>query len=244
MIKNDFKLEFEMIKTDKASGIPVIIVAAGSALRMQGINKQIALVAGIPVIARTMLAFENSPLISKIILVTKKDMIGDMQIIADKYMINKLECIVEGGENRHKSVMQGIEALAVEDEKVLIHDGARPFVSQKIIENCVDALNEADGCLCGIKINDTVKKVNKEEFVTETVDRSFLYAAQTPQGVKVKQFKEASKKLIGKEFTDDASVLEMAGYKVKMTEGSNSNIKITCPEDLILAESIIVKGEV
>lgn len=244
MIKNDFKLEFETINTDKESGIPVIIVAAGSALRMQGINKQIALVAGIPVIARTMLAFENCPLISKIILVTKKDMIGDMQIIADKYMINKLKCIVEGGENRHKSVMQGIDALDLDDEKVLIHDGARPFVSQRIIENCVDALNEADGCLCGIKINDTVKKVNEKAFVTETVDRSFLYAAQTPQGVNVQYFKEAAEKLSGKEFTDDASVLETAGYRVKMVEGSNSNIKITCPEDLILAESIIVKGEV
>lgn len=244
MIKNDFKLDFERVEDRINSGTPVIIVAAGSSSRMKGVNKQLISVAGIPVIARTMSAFENCPLISKIILVTKKELIADMQIIADKYMIGKLECIVEGGEDRHASVMKGIDALNESDKKVLIHDGARPFVDNRIITDCINALNEADGCLCGIKINDTVKKVDQNGFVIETVDRSFLFGAQTPQGVDVKAYKEASQKLSGENFTDDAAVLEMAGYTVKMVEGSNRNIKITCMEDLVLAESLIIKGEV
>ncbi|MBQ8203494.1 MAG: 2-C-methyl-D-erythritol 4-phosphate cytidylyltransferase [Clostridia bacterium] len=244
MNKLDFKLEFEEAVTDKENGMPVIIVAAGSSSRMKGINKQLISVAGIPVIARTMLAFENCPLISKIILVTREELMADMQSIAQKYMINKLDCIVEGGEDRHASVIKGIKALSTQDEKALIHDGARPFINNRIITDCIKALGDADGCLCGIKINDTVKRVGEKGNVLETVDRSSLYGAQTPQGVDVKCYMDASEKLKGETFTDDASVLEMAGYTVKMVEGSNQNIKITCAEDLILAESIIVKGEI
>lgn len=244
MIKHKFELEFKEATPEDNNGIPVIIVAAGSSSRMRGINKQFANIAGIPVIARTMLAFENSPLISKIILVTKKEFVLDMQHIADKYMIGKLDCIVEGGEDRHASVMNGINALKKDDSKVLIHDGARPFVTENMIENCVEALKSADGCLCGIKINDTVKRVNENGEVLETVDRTYLYGAQTPQGVDVAIYKRVSAELPDKDFTDDAGVLEAAGYTVKMVEGSNRNIKITCAEDLEFAETLILKGEV
>ena len=243
MTKTKFELEFKEIIAGENGGIPVIIVAAGSSSRMKGINKQFANIAGIPVIARTLLAFENCSLISKIILVTKKEFIPDMQLIADKYMIGKLDCIIEGGEDRYASVINGINALKKEDCKVLIHDGARPFVTENIIENCVEALKSADGCLCGVKINDTVKKVDEKGVVVGTVDRKLLFAAQTPQGVDVSAYRRASKGLKAKDFTDDASVLEAAGYNVKMVEGSSRNIKITCAEDLVLAESLIMKGE-
>lgn len=244
MTKLDFKLKFEEMPDQINGGIPVIIVAAGSSSRMKGINKQFASIAGIPVIARTLLAFENSSTISKIILVTKKEFFTDMQLIAKKYMIGKLDSIVEGGDDRHASVMNGINALNCDDRKVLIHDGARPFITEKIIKDCADALKSADGCLCGIKINDTVKKVDKVGNVIETVDRTFLFGAQTPQGVDVAAYKSASEEAEDKNFTDDASVLEAAGYTVKLVEGSSRNIKITCAEDLELAESFIVKGEV
>lgn len=243
MTKLKFELEFKEVNTTENNGIPVIIVAAGSSSRMKGINKQFATIAGIPVIARTLLAFENCSLISKIILVTKKEFIPDMQLIADKYMIGKLDSIIEGGNDRHASVMSGIDALKKEDTKVLIHDGARPFVTENIIKNCIGALGGADGCLCGIKINDTVKKVDEKGMVVNTVDRTFLFSAQTPQGVDVAAYKKASMELKDNDFTDDASVLEAAGYTVKMVEGSSRNIKITCAEDLILAESLIIKGE-
>lgn len=244
MTELKFELEYEKVIAEDKGVIPVIIVAAGSSSRMKGINKQFANIAGIPVIARTLLAFENSPLISKIILVTKKEFIPDMQLIADKYMIGKLDCIIEGGEDRHASVINGINALKPNDKKALIHDGARPFVTEKIIGDCVEALKNADGCLCGIKINDTVKKVDENGMVHSTVDRTFLFGAQTPQGVDVAAYKKASEELKSKDFTDDAGVLEGAGYTVKMVEGSSRNIKITCAEDLDLAESLIVKGEV
>ena len=241
MIKTDFKLQYQTCD-GKQSGIPVIIVAAGASTRMGGINKQTALLCGIPVIARTLKAFENSPYISRIILVSRNELISEMQLIADKYMISKLSYIVEGGNDRHKSVMCGIECLTEQEDKVLIQDGARPFVSAGMISRCVAALHHYDGCLCGIKINDTVKKVDAAYNVTDTLDRSFLYAAQTPQGVSVSAYKKACEQMGDKEFTDDASVLERAGYRVKMVQGSAKNIKITTAEDLLMAEALI-KGE-
>ncbi len=241
MIKTDFKLQYEA-SGGARSGIPVIVVAAGLSTRMGGINKQTALLCGIPVIARTLKAFENSHYISRIILVTQSKLIPEMQIIADKYMITKLTDIVEGGINRHASVICGINCLTEKEDKVLIQDGARPFVTANMISRCVAALQNYDGCLCGVKIVDTVKKVDDGYNVTDTLDRSYLYAAQTPQGVNVAAYKSACEKIGDKEFTDDASVLESAGYRVKMVQGSGRNIKITTAEDLLMAEALI-KGE-
>lgn len=241
MIKTDFKLQYET-RDVADDGIPVIIVAAGLSTRMGGINKQTALLCGIPVIARTLKVFENSFKISRIILVTQDMLIPEMQLIAEKYMISKLTDIVEGGADRHASVMRGMECLAENENKVLIHDGARPFVTDYIIGGCVDALENYDGCLCGMKITDTVKRVDEACNVVDTLDRTYLYAAQTPQGVNVSAYKNACANIGDKKFTDDASVLESAGYRVKMVQGSARNIKITTAEDLLMAEALI-KGE-
>lgn len=241
MIKTDFKLQYNTCQNDNG-GIPVIIVAAGLSTRMGGTNKQTALLCGIPVIARTLKSFENSHYISRIILVTQSKLILEMQSIAQKYMISKLTDIVEGGADRHASVMCGIERLNDNEDKVLIHDGARPFATEDIISRCVAALQDYDGCLCGVKINDTVKRVDDDFNVTDTLDRSYLYAAQTPQGVSVAAYKSACEKMGDAVFTDDAAVLESAGYSVKLVQGSVRNIKITNAEDLLIAEAFI-KGE-
>ena len=241
MIKTDFKLQYDTCDGTNG-GIPVIIVAAGLSTRMGGINKQTALLCGIPVIARTLKVFENSRYISRIILVTQSKLIPEMQSIAEKYMISKLTDIVEGGADRHASVMCGIERLTANEDKVLIQDGARPFATAGMISRCVAALHNYDGCLCGVKINDTVKRVDDAYNVADTLDRSYLYAAQTPQGVSVSAYKSACVQMGDKEFTDDAAVLESAGYRVKLVQGSARNIKITTAEDLLMAEALI-KGE-
>ena len=227
----------------RSNAVPVIIVAAGSSSRMKGINKQFMPVLGIPVIARTLMAFEACVDVSKIIVVTASDSVADVQAICQKYAINKLSEIVVGGANRHQSVMNGIKCLDSSDAKVMIHDGARPFIDTKTITEVATTLQSYDAALCVCKINDTVKQVSDEGIVTATVDRSMLYSAQTPQGVDVKKYISACETLPDVEsLTDDASVMEAAGYDVKVVIGSARNIKITTPDDIAIAEAI-VKGE-
>lgn len=238
----ELKLEYETVEK-KTDGIPVIIAAAGVASRMGGTDKQLMSLLGIPVIVRTLKRFELSDDISRIIIVTKPESINKMQLLAEKYMISKVTDIVEGGSSRQESVMRGMERLAETEKKVLIHDGARPFVSSKMISDCVAALSEADCVLCAQKINDTVKLCDENGRVTATLDRRCLFSAQTPQGVDAKLYKEACDTAENlSAFTDDASIMEAAGLYVKIVAGSAENIKITSPEDIALAEAII-KGE-
>lgn len=238
----ELKLQYELCESN-GSGIPVIIVAAGNSTRMKGINKQFMQLMGIPVIARTLMAFEHCDVISKIIIVTASDSVADMQLICDKYMISKVTDIVVGGADRHESVMNGISRLDTTDSKVLIHDGARPFVENSTIVDVAKALDRFDAALCVHKINDTVKKVDENGIVTKTVDRAALYGAQTPQGVDVAKYKKACETAENaSQFTDDASIMETAGYTVKAVISSNKNIKITTPDDIIIAEGIL-KGE-
>ena len=235
MIKTEFKLIYQT-NEEANNKIPVIIVAAGSSSRMKGINKQLLEIGGIPVIAKTLLAFENSPFISRIILVTKEELIPDMQNLTLKYNISKLSDIAVGGENRFSSVIKGFERLDINEEKVLIHDGARPFVDNEIIGNVVAGLQNFSCVVCGVPLKDTVKIIDENNKVVKTPDRKTLTLIQTPQGVDVKLYKSAAKMLHDSPLiTDDASVMEEAGYKVKVVKGKYSNIKITTPEDIKLA---------
>lgn len=236
------KLHYSLCKKNDAA-IPVIIVAAGASTRMQGINKQFMPVLGVPVIARTIMTFESCADISKIIVVTAGDSVIDMQLLCEKYSFSKVTDIIEGGLNRHQSVMKGIARLTPNDKAVLIHDGARPFVTVQTISDVVTALKDFDAVLCAGKINDTVKKVDANGLVQTTIDRSMLYAAQTPQGIDVEKYKNACNILDDVEnFTDDASVMEAAGYTVKIVVSSGKNIKITTPDDIAIAEAL-VRGE-
>lgn len=242
MQSTETKIQYEICE-ENGRGIPAIIVAAGSSSRMQGIDKQLLMLSGIPVIVRTLKKFQNSPVISRIIVVTREDLIPEFQLLCKNYMISKLTDIVSGGANRNASVMRGIEKLAEEEKYVLIHDGARPFVSANMIEDCANALGEYDGALCALEVNDTVKLANDDKTVVATLDRSRLYMAQTPQGVRVDEYIKAVNNTSDPSiFTDDASVLEEAGLKVKLVSGSVTNIKITRPTDIELAEAIL-KGE-
>lgn len=241
MNATEFKLEFSAVAKE-TQGIPVVIVAAGSSSRMKGIDKQFATILGIPLLARTMSAFEKSPYISSIVIVTQKDKIADIKLLAQKYMISKLYNIVEGGDCREKSVEMGLKALPENTAKALVHDGARPLVSQDVIKNVVLMLNDNDCVACGVKVKDTIKKVNSEGFFTETVERENLISIQTPQGVNVSKFLEVATTSNLNQFTDDTSVLEFAGVKTKFVDGDYKNIKVTTPEDIALA-TVYLEGE-
>jgi len=219
--------------------MPVIVVAAGNSSRMNGINKQFLMLDNVPVIIRTILAFEKCKSVSRIILVTKKDDVFALKSLCDDYKITKLSSVVAGGNTRHKSVMNGIAMLESTENNVLITDGARPFVTQKIIDDVASALESADCALACIKVNDTVKKADENGVILGTVDRANLYLAQTPQGVNVKKYISACGTLDVDLFTDDASIMEAAGYKTIICDGDRKNIKITEPCDISLAKSFV-----
>lgn len=244
MLETEFKLEYEIEELPADGGVPVIVVAAGSSTRMNGINKQTALLCGVPLIIRTLMRFEKCGKISNIILVVKPDDVFSMQQLADRYHIEKLTDIVCGGENRQQSVKNGLERLPENAETVLIHDGARPFVTDEIICSVISALGTHNAVTCAVKLKDTVKQVDENGNVLSTPDRNTLVAVQTPQGVNVSDYRAALESSVDLgRFTDDMSVMEAAGHKPFTVPGSYENIKVTTPEDIALAEYLILKDE-
>ena len=239
MIKTELQLEYTVCQSEEK--VPVIVVAAGSSLRMKGVNKQLAEIGGVPVIIRTLLAFEHSDAISNIILVVKTEDLFKIQFICEKYELSKLTDIVCGGASRQESVLKGFERLPEDAEKVLIHDGARPLVSDGIIKSVIDGLSKFSACGCAVKVKDTIKEIGPNGGVLRTVPRENLVSIQTPQGVKVKEYLEAVKGTDVSGFTDDLSIMEAKGYSAGIVEGDYKNIKITTVEDLILAESFLEK---
>ncbi len=237
----EYKLAYE--KVEEKRTFPVIIVAAGSASRMQGIDKLSYQICGLPVLARTVLAFEESDRISKIVVVTREDKIAEYGAFKEKYALSKDYSVVVGGASREESVLCGINALG-NCEKVLVHDGARPIVCGEVIARVANALENHDSVTCGVKIVDTVKSVNEDKIVTKTLNRDFLYSVQTPQGVSVEKFRNSAAEFPVCRFTDDTSVVEAVGCKTLIVEGDRRNIKITTPADIKLAEVYLTEGKV
>ena len=230
-------LQYE-IKKKPTDGVPVIVVAAGSFTRMNGINKQLMELCGIPVIIRTLMAFQRSDDISDIILVVRADDVFELQMLTEKYKITKLTDIICGGSFRQESVIKGLSRVAKGQKCVLIHDGARPLIDSRTIHAVAQALKTGDAAIPAVKSKDTVKQVDKYGKVIKTISRDELVLVQTPQGVRIDEYRNAvdiaGEKLC--EFTDDASIMEAAGYAVTVVEGNYRNIKITTREDIALAE--------
>ncbi len=236
-------LDYELTEAPK-NGLPVIVVAAGNFSRMNGVNKQLAQIGGIPVIVRSLMAFERCEKISDIILVVRPDDIFSMQLLTEKYNISKLSDIVCGGSNRQESVIKGLARVGIDKDKVLIHDGARPLVSGNVIENVIEGLEHSSAVTCAVPIIDTVKQTDKNGMVEKTLDRTNLVAVQTPQAVRIEDYKNAIESVGDlSQFTDDTSIMEAAGFKVLTVEGDRSNIKITTKSDVAMAE-ILLEGSV
>ena len=242
MNKTELKLEYNICETAK-DGMPVIVVAAGASSRMNGTNKQLLHLGGIPVVIRTLMVFENCKAISNIILVVRDEDLFEIQMLTQKYMITKLSDIVCGGKTRQESVLKGFSRLKESDKAVLIHDGARPFVSDAVINSVAVALETYDAVTCGVKVKDTVKEIDQNGKVIKTLNRDNLISVQTPQGVNVLKYLEAVKNVDVANFTDDTSIMEAAGYGAYVVEGSYKNIKITTKEDIIMAESFLSEEE-
>ena len=217
-----------------------IVLAAGQGKRMNSkVQKQYLLLKGKPILYYTLNAFEKSPLISEIVLVTGKDEIEYCQKeIVEKYGFEKVRKITAGGKERYYSVYEGIKVIEDADY-VFIHDGARPFVDEVIIERVCENVQEYKACVVGMPVKDTIKIADEEGFAAQTPDRRKVWQVQTPQTFEYELIRTAYEKLLAEEpegITDDAMVVEtMTEHKVKLVEGSYRNIKITTPEDLDIA---------
>lgn len=215
-----------------------VIVAAGSASRMGGIDKVMAPLGGEPMIARTVRAFQNCDAIAKIVVVTRQDLILPItQLTRD---MNKVVAVVCGGSSRQESVQLGLNALPEEIQLAAIHDGARPLVGWQLIDRVVRAANTYNAAAPAIPVKDTIKVV-KGRVVDHTPDRAALFAVQTPQVFDFDLLRGALKKaeLDGAAVTDDCSAVERMGMAVKIVDGEERNLKVTTPLDLKIAQLLL-----
>lgn len=211
-----------------------IVLAAGNGTRMAAeIKKQFIEINGKPLIYYSLFELSKSQLIGEIILVTSKEDIVAMQDIVKTFELHKVAKIVSGGETRQDSTYNGLKEVDSKYEYVLIHDGARPLVNVNDVDNVINDAFEYGAATLGVMVKDTIKTVDKDMFSTKTLNRETLAAIQTPQVIKKSILTEGYKYAKDKVFTDDTSIVENIGVKVKITLGSYSNIKITTPDDLI-----------
>ena len=222
--------------------VAAVIAAAGSGTRMGAdIPKQFMEVGSKPVLAYTLEKFQNNPRISEIVIVTREDSIVLCKDIADIWGISKVSVITEGGATRQESVVKGISQLSRSDGYVLIHDGARPLISDSAIDKCIDSVIENKAAAVGVRMKDTVKYSDNGKFITKTVDRSRLWLIQTPQAFDIQLISDCHKKAVseGFEATDDCMLAEHYGIDVALVEGEYENIKITSPADIYVMEGLL-----
>ena len=231
-----------------------IVLSAGQGKRMgTSVQKQYIELQGKPIIYYTLSVFQKSEIIDDIILVVGKDQLKYVQEeIVRKYHFTKVKTVVEGGHERYASVWQGLKAREydkyyenIQDGYVFIHDGARPFVDEEMLERAYDTVRKYKACVAGVPSKDTIKLINEEQFAVTTPEREYVWAVQTPQVFEKTLIFEAYARLMEEEcvhVTDDAMVVEqMMRLPVKLFEGSYENIKITTPEDLDIARIFLSK---
>lgn len=216
-----------------------IVLAAGSGKRMNSkVHKQYLIIQDRPVLYYSLKAFEDSAVDEIVLVVGKGEEEFCRKEIVDKYGISKVKAIVEGGKERYHSVFEGLKQTSDADY-VLIHDGARLFVNQDIIRRCMQEVQKYQACVVGMPVKDTIKIADEEGYAKQTPDRKNVWMIQTPQTFSYALIYEAYEEMLKTEdtaITDDAMVLErIKGKKSKLIEGSYRNIKITTPEDLLIA---------
>lgn len=220
----------------------VVIPAAGQGKRMKADrNKLLLSLQGRPVIIHTLEVFEKDPACDGIVLAVKEEEKPLFTNLITEYNMSKVYKLVTGGEERQQSVYSGLKQLEHADI-VLVHDGARPFMMRKMIDQLVEQANISGAAIAAVPVKDTIKRV-KDGTVVETVERSSLWAVQTPQAFRLSSLLQAHEQAEKDGFlgTDDASLIERINLPVQIVEGDYDNIKLTTPEDLVFAEAIIQK---
>lgn len=223
--------------------ISAVVVAGGKSRRMgMNVNKQYIRLREEEILAITLKVFNRSEMIDEIIIAAGEDEIEYCrENIVNKYCLTKVDKIVAGGDLRQDSVYNGLKSCSAKSEIVLIHDGARPFLTEQMIRESVACAREFGACTVAVPVKDTVKVVDKENYVTSTLNREELYLIQTPQTFKYEMILKAHEicREKGITVTDDTMMIEALGGKVKIVPGNYFNIKLTTPEDLVMGRAII-----
>lgn len=223
----------------------VIILAAGVSKRMKGVDKIFCQIQNKPLIFYTISVFERHPLVGKIILVVKKNDFKKLGILIRQYKFKKIAAIAEGGRDRQESAFKGLIASenigAKPGDLILFHNGANPLVSKEEIEEVIGAAKKYKAALVGQFARDTIKKISKDNFVEKTIDRKNIFLAQTPQAIEYGLARKAFRRAIAENFrgTDDVSLVEKLGKKVKIVPCSFRNIKVTTQDDLKIIKAFL-----
>jgi 2-C-methyl-D-erythritol 4-phosphate cytidylyltransferase len=228
--------------TKKKRSVWAVIVAAGSSRRM-GFDKLTADLGGQPVLARTLGVFNACPAVDSIVLVCSASAQQELEQIARAAAPQKLRAVVTGGAHRHLSVAEGLGCVADDAAMIAVHDAARPLVTCGMIERCLEAARNSGAAACARPVTDTLKRVNDERFIIESVDRAKLWSVETPQIFRADLLRHAYEEIIatGGYVTDETSAVQAAGAPVALVETPEWNGKITFPADLELAR-VILRG--
>ena len=229
-------------REEKPLSCVAVVVAAGSAQRM-GFDKLNVMLEGQPVLVRAIMPFELSPLIREIVVVTRADRLEEIAALCDRYQLKKVTGVVAGGKTRTESSLAGVMAVKSDCGLIAIHDGARPFVSQKIIESCVMSASKQYAAVPVLKSTDTLRQVDDEGTLSGTCDREHVVRVQTPQVFLADLLKGALSDAVQRNisFTDDATAVERMGVAIQTVEGDEENIKLTTPQDFVLARGILAR---
>ena len=232
---------WKKLREVRRSRCTALVAAAGSSSRMGGINKLMEPLDGVPVLVRTLTALERAQRVDAIIVAAREEDLVPISQLCHTYGISKCTKVIRGGESRAHSVL--LAALEADSETALlaVQDGARPLVSPELIDEVIDKAERCGAAAPAVAVKDTIKVVGKDGTVERTLARSELAAVQTPQVFDAALLKAALQDVLEKgiEVTDDCSAVERLGKTVYLVEGQESNLKITTPEDLILAEALL-----
>ena len=215
-----------------------VVVAAGSSSRM-GFDKLMAQVGGVPAVVRCIEAFQQAPSIAEVVVVTREELVPEVARLCQDFQLTKVVKVIRGGENRTQSARMGTLEARRDTPLIAIHDGARPFVTVRVIEDAVAQAAQNGAAAPAVPVKDTIKAA-QDGIVEQTLERARLYAVQTPQVFDADLIRAALQKAIddGVELTDDCAAVERLGMKVVLTAGDERNIKLTTPVDLLIGESL------
>lgn len=219
-----------------------IIVAAGKSERMGAdVDKAFLSLGTRPVVSYSLQAFEQCPMIDGVILVVRKDRVDSARGMIQMFGFSKVRHVIAGGTSRQASVMNGLDKLGDDVKIVAVHDGARPCVTPALIEETIKSAKRFGSGVAAVKVTDTIKEVDRGTLVSRTVDRTRLWAVQTPQTFRVDWLRKAYALTLKKKLavTDEASAVEALGEEVHLAPVPGFNIKITTPADLLLAATIL-----
>ncbi len=229
------------MKMDDQQRVGAVIVAAGSSRRMGGVDKVFVLLGGEPILTRVVDAFQGCSPIDQVVVVLSEQNLEQGKQLVLKQGWSKVIDVCAGGRQRQDSVAAGLRRLGNCDW-VVIHDGARPLVTVDLINRGLEAAEETGAAVAAVPVTDTIKLAGDDRLVHQTLSRQNLWAVQTPQVFRIDMITEAYSRVNG-DVTDDASLVEQMGYRVKIYMGSYDNIKISAPDDLALAEVLWRKYE-